>query len=363
MKIDAVLEDTLGSPLAIERLRMERRIMSHAQKEPYEMVPVLLKHYESVNERVRESVRRCLVEIVRSREGLDAVIHSLRRPSRTVRRAVFSFLSENGAFHSVTYASFYEQTMILLTMARNQGIPVDDIETMADVSRKVYLDGEVIQAIRDIATCFDLVKHRHRSVEQLKRYVANVLRLAPDLISMGVYSGTIEEPLRKALKASKERSFNETSELIALRMREAKVREELERLGELVSRHLVSRPEMEMSEMRGTEVWMISRLGKVVDMVTASTLADRREEAMERLGGFLCGELADYLSDAGSKLRVGDPSALFTLYTVGIVCLKLFSYHLPISAEDIYQRCFRDLEGEPSIHIVRWPDVVMPTPT
>lgn len=358
-RIESSMESALASPLPGERLRMERRILSHSTRTPYEVSSVLLRHYESENQKVRESVERCLMDMSKSRVGTDAIITALKHPSRQVRKSVYSFLADHGPMHATTYAAFFEQTMILLALAKNKGIPVDDIESLVEVSKNGFLDGEVLQAVVDIANSLDLLKHRHRSVERFKTYVVDVLRMAPDLTRMGVFSGRIEEPLKKAIAASKERRYDETSEIIEERTREGRVRNHLDKVGKQVVGSIRSRPDIEPSQLKGEDVWVLSQLRDLMDAITSSTLAGRKAEAMERLRLFL-EEFGEYCDESMDRIRESDPSALFTVYTVGVVCVKLFSFHLPMSAEELYQKYFRVYEEEPSVHIVSWPDFVMP---
>ncbi|MEM2979415.1 MAG: class I tRNA ligase family protein [Methanomassiliicoccales archaeon] len=360
MKIEKILVRSLKSPLASERKRLEKRILRHGVKDPYEMIAILLRYYHHPNDKVQKSVRHCLSELTKSRIGMDAVLNNIIHPSREVRRAVLAFLGERAGIHAITYASFYEQTLLLAAMARNKDIPVDDIEALAEVSKQTFLDGEVIEAIKDISSCLEFVKHRYRSAEQLRSYIVDILRMAPDLTRIGVFGGAIEESLKKAVKASRSRRYDETREIIEERMKEATIRNELLRIGKIVNEIVTERPNMPPAELAGADVWVISRLHELVDSVTSSTVTGKRSEAIEALRAFLEDEFLAYYDDNFKKrIENKDRSAVFTLYTIGIVCLKLSSGFMQSSSEDIYQRYFRKFEGEPSIHLVMWPEIVM----
>lgn len=360
MRIENSLVSSLRSPLAAERRRMERRILRHGAQDPYEMVAVLLKYYSHSDRRVRDNVRSCITDISKSKAGESAVLNNIVHPSREVRRAVLSFLGEHVGFHAITYASFYEQTMLLMAMARNKNIPVDDIEALAELSKNTFLEGEIMEAVKDISACLDFVKHRYRSAEQLRNYVVDILRMAPDLTKMGVFGGAIEEPLRKAIRASRSRTYDETREIIEERMKESSVRNELLRVGRIVKESIKKRPEMQPSDLSGVDVWALSRIHELLDSVTSATLAGRRDEGIELLRAFLEDEFVGFYDEnCRDRVASGDSSALFTVYTIGIVCLKLSSGLMPASAEEIFQRYFRDLEEELSIHLVMWPEIVM----
>lgn len=359
-RIEAALVSSLRSPLAAERRRMERRILRRGAQDPYEMVAVLLKYYNHPDKRVRGSVRSSLKEIASSRAGQNAVLNNTVHPSRDVRRAVLAFLGENVGFHAITYASFYEQTMLLTAMARNRNIPVDDIEALADLSKNTFLEGEIMEAVKDISSCLDFVKHRYKNAEQLRNYVVDILRMAPDLTKIGVFGGPIEEPLRKAIRASRSRTYDETREIIEERMKESGVRNELIRIGKIVKETVKERPEMGPSDLSGVDVWVVSRLHELMDGVTSATLSGKKDEGIEQLRSFLEDEFADfYEENCKDRIAAGDRSAAFTVYTIGLVCLKLASGLLPSSSEEIYQRYFRELEEELSIHLVMWPEIVM----
>jgi hypothetical protein len=360
MRIENSLVSSLRSPLAAERRRMERRILRHGAQDPYEMVAVLLKYYNHSDRRVRDNVRSCITDISKSKAGESAVLNNIVHPSREVRRAVLSFLGEHVGFHAITYASFYEQTMLLMAMARNKNIPVDDIEALAELSKNTFLEGEIMEAVKDISACLDFVKHRYRSAEQLRNYVVDILRMAPDLTKMGVFGGAIEEPLRKAIRASRSRTYDETREIIEERMKESSVRNELLRVGRIVKESIKKRPEMQPSDLSGVDVWALSRIHELLDSVTSATLAGRRDEGIELLRAFLEDEFVGFYDEnCRDRVASGDTSALFTVYTIGIVCLKLSSGLMPASAEEIFQKYFRDLEEELSIHLVMWPEIVM----
>jgi hypothetical protein len=358
-KIDASLERAFKMPLPIERGRMERRIVRQARDDPESMVTILLKYYDNPDRRVQRQARKVLGNLTGERAGMDAVMHDIIHPNHDVRKAAVAVLSERYGFHAATYASFYEHTALLNAMARNKDIPIDDIEALATTSRETFLDGEVLEALQDIAACLDFIKHRLRSAQTLKNYVAEMLRMAPDLTRMGVYSDSIEEPLKKAIRASRFRMIDETSDIIVVRTVEASIRNNLNRIGKTLAAQLSARPSMDPSQLQGGDVWALSAIQETIQSVTALVITDKRERALNALNTFLSQDFSEFCETAKERTAHGDQSALFTIYTITIVSLKLASYLMPQSAEDIYQRHFRLLELEPSVHIVMWPDVVM----
>lgn len=356
-KMEAGLVRSLRLPL--ERRRTERKLLKLAREHPKEGVALLLKYLDHENESVSKSVRRVLEDATAEREGMRAVFDGIVHANQTVRRNAVAYMTEKLGFHAATYASFYEHTYLLIAMARNKEIPVTDIEALAGVSKETYLDGETIQALQDIAACLDFIKQRHRTADTLKTYVIEMLKMAPDLTRMGAYDGRIEEPLRRAILASKSRMVDETKEIIHTRSMESSIRGELNTVGRLVNSSFGERPTMDYASMSGDDVFVLSKLRNFLETVTALAISGRREEGLRILGTYLDNEYGDFKVQAKGRIEAKDPSALFSIYIIGLVCLKLASYLMPQSAEDIFQRYYRGLEPEPSVHIVPWPEPIM----
>lgn len=339
---------------------MQQKIVKLAEERPAETVNMVLRYYDHEDNRVRMAVKGCLTEIFATPAGKDAILSDMVHSSRNIRKAVQSFLGEEIGAHAITYASFYEQTMLLVAMSKRKNIPVDDIVALAEISKQTFIEGEIMEAVKDIGFCLDYIKHRYKNSEQLKEYVTHLLQLAPDLSKMGVYSSSIEEPLRKAMKASRNRSFDETREIIENRVKEARMRNDLMRIGRMVKESVITRPKLDQMSLRKEDEEALRTLHGVIDSVTSLILSNNKEEAI--------GILSDYIEEQTrsmegptfrSRLSRRDQSAILVVYSVGIVSLKLASSIIPVSSEDIYQQNFRHLDDEPSIHLVLWPDAVM----
>jgi hypothetical protein len=348
------------SPIPAERLFMQKKVVKYGERDPELTLVVLFSHYGHKDTRIRKSVRDTLIEITKRNEGMVALLEVIMHPDRDVRRNAFKFLGETRGFHSTTYVSFLEQTLILMALSKKKGIPVSDISSLVEVSRNAFLDGRIMEAIKDIATCLDLIKHRLRSVEHLKNYLVDVLRMAPELTRMGVYPGNIEEPIKRAIKASKARVYNETGKIIEGRSRESLVRKELITIGKTINEVTEIRPSMEPADISGTDVWLLTALQELMDMVTSYTIANETSEAMDTLVNFLGEDFKNfYREEMAERIKEGDQSAIFGLYVVGIVCLKITAPLIPDPTEKIYQDYFRRYEEDPSIHIVLWPEIIM----
>ena len=356
-RIESGLVRSIHFPL--EKKRIERRLLRTAEEDQNTVVIILLKNLDHENQKVAEFSHKLLEKSTKSKKGMRAVLESVVNPNQAVRRNAVMYLSSKRGFHAITYASFYEHTYLLLAMARNKDIPVGDIEALVEVSVDDYLEGETIQALQDIAACLDFIKQRHRTADTLKRYVTEMLRMAPDLTRMGAYDGQIAEPLKHAIHASKNREIDETKEIIEVRIMESSVRRVLNRMGRQAKSTFEHRPNLDFEHMTGGDVFTVTKLKGFIDSVTSKAMVGKREEALKALTSYLAADYAQYLQDSKRRMEDKEGSALASVYIMGLVVLKLASYLMSQTAEDIYQRYFRGLEQEPSVHVLPWPEPVM----
>ncbi|MGD0818660.1 MAG: class I tRNA ligase family protein, partial [Methanomassiliicoccales archaeon] len=321
---------------------------------------VLLRYHDDENEKVRESIKNLLSEISKTPAGKEAIIDNVSNPNRDVRRGVKRAILDIWGPQAAPYATLYEQTVMLMGFARKRDVPVDDIERLALITKKTFLEGEMLQAISDISQCLEFVKLRYRNVENLKNYLSDMLRTIPELNKMGVSTNSMETSLKTALNLSRNRQFDYTNDLIEERMRELEIRDELISIGETVKVNILTRPEMQLADLNGMDVWAFEKMSEIIQMTTASNLTGTRSIALKGLHGFLVNEFSTYYEN-NAKKRVDemDPSALFTVYIIGIVSLKLVSDLIPVTAEEIYQKYYRGLEQDPTVLMVTWPEVVM----
>jgi hypothetical protein len=359
-RIEPILIDSLASPLSLERKRMESRVLRVAKDETEGMVAVLLHHTEVKNDTARESVLRLLDEISQSREGRAAVLENLSHPDQEVRKGVRTMMVRIWGPGTDSFAADYEQALLLMNLARSREIFVDDIVTLAELVKVTLLEGDRDKALEDIALVVELLKHRYRAVETMKNYLADMLKITPELSKLGMMSGRIEESLRVASKANKQRSFDYTKELIDERMREVEAIDQLRSLGVSLREMLTEAPHVPMDQLSGMDVWMITRLKELVAEGTNLNVTSRRSDLIDLVGSFLQGEVFPYLRDkAQDRLSARDPSLLYALYAVGLTCLKLLNEPLAKVAEELYVTYFRDLEGVQTVNDVSWPSAVI----
>jgi cellobiose-specific phosphotransferase system component IIA len=357
-RLEANMLDSFTSDLESDTDRVRRKLVKRAEAKPQETVVLLLRNLENENGRVRNTVLSILTQLAGDRPILTAIMGEMVHPSRGVRKAVQTFLGEYVGPHAIIYASLYEQTMLMVAMSKRKDVPVEDIVSLAELSKETFMDGEVMEAIRDIGFCLDQAKHRYRSSEQLKDYLSDFLKMAPDLSRMGVYSGSIEEPLRKAMKAARNRSFDETKEMIEERSREAELRHDLQAIVQVVGESITVRPKLDIDLVSAEGREDLSTLRGVNESVETLLIGGRRIEAIVLLHGYIDGFLRGYETMLRPKVRAGDQGAVAIMYTVSLSCVKMASRLLPVTAEGAYLKGFRSIELAASIHVVSLPDDV-----
>lgn len=359
-RIEPILLDSLASPLSLERKRMESRVLNVAKDETEGMVAVLLRYTDAKNEKARESILDLLDEISKTREGKAAILESLSHPDQEVRKGAKAIMVRIWGEGTDSFAADYEQAQLLMNLARSRGIFIDDIVTLAELVKVILLEGDRDEALEDIALIVEMLKHRYRAVETMKNYLADMLKITPELSKLGMMSGRIEESLRSASKANKQRTFEYTRDLIDEKLREVETIDELRSLGVTVRELLSEAPHVPLDKLSGMDVWMIARLKELVAEGTNLNLTSRRGDLIDLVGSFLKGEVFPYLRDkAQDRLSAKDPSLLFALYTAGLTCLKLLHEPLPKVAEELYITYFRDLEEAHTVNDVSWPSAVM----
>ncbi|MCG7844411.1 MAG: hypothetical protein MIO90_03155 [Methanomassiliicoccales archaeon] len=358
--MEPILIESLASPLSLEKRRMEARVLNIAKEETEAMVTVLLRHLEAKNLKARESIDGLLKQIAQSREGKAAILENLSHPDQEVRKSVRLIMVGIWGDSAGVFATNYEQAIFFMNLAKSRDIFTEDIVTLAELSKVTLLEGDTEKAVGDIALIVDLLKHRYRSVETMKNYLADMLRITPELSRLGMMSGRIEESLHTAMRANKHRTFDYTKDLIDVRMEEVELVDQIRTLGVTIKDLLEESPHIPLEQMNVMDVWVFTRLKELVRECSSLNVTDRKDEVIGVVNAFLGNEFFPYLRDkAQDRLTAKDLSLFFVIYTVGLACLKLVAEPLPKVAEEIYITYFQGLEGSSSITSVSWPSTVL----
>ncbi len=121
------------------------------------------------------------------------------------------------------------------------------------------------------------------------------------------------------------------------------------------------RPTLDGSELTPTDRWLLARLASLIRRVTALFRAYEYAAAKSEIEGFFWRDLADnYLEMCKERLYgAAGPArggARYTLHAALLSIIKLFAPFLPFVTEEIYSGLFAAQEGQPSIHLTRWPE-------
>jgi valyl-tRNA synthetase len=113
-------------------------------------------------------------------------------------------------------------------------------------------------------------------------------------------------------------------------------------------------------ELTPTDAWLLARLSRLIERVTALFKAYEYAAAKSEIESFFWHDLADnYLEMCKERLyETSGPQrdgARYTLYHTLLTMLKLFAPFLPFVTEELYRSLFAASEGSISIHLTRWP--------
>ncbi len=122
--------------------------------------------------------------------------------------------------------------------------------------------------------------------------------------------------------------------------------------------HLEGTIPKEPEKLNLVDRWILSKLSKVEKDVRKSLEDYQFNVALTKVQTFVWHEFADYYIEF-VKHRLyedKDESALYTLYNVLLSSIKMLAPFAPFITEELYQNYFRELEGEKSIHLTKWPE-------
>jgi valyl-tRNA synthetase len=122
---------------------------------------------------------------------------------------------------------------------------------------------------------------------------------------------------------------------------------------------------MPVSERSAEDRWLLSKVNTLTEEMTEMLHKYDYATAKERLEKFFWQVLCDnYLEIVKDKFwhpeRYSERSVLGTKQTLWQVLrqtLSLFAPYMPFVSEAVYQRVFKDVEGQHSLHVTAWPEV------
>ena len=356
MRIDRHLVADLSSILPGRRRKIVDRIEEYGTKNPLAIVPLLVKHYDDDNSKVRRQVRASLARLTQSELGELALVECIFSRHPSIANTAAQILEER-SYNSVNFLSFYKQTETLITQARKNEVFCADVEELVTDSIETYKEGRFDQAMTNMKMAMDLLEDRLECHGHLRGYIKDVLKLTPMLSRSGVQVDAIQDSIRNVATAMQSREYTEARALLDLRRQETRIWKQLWSLEEYVTKRIKVKPLTELMVLREPDKRLLSSFVKVGSTVQELVQDNKLVEALNKIEDFVTDDVSsDYLAKEGKRLDAKDEAAWFTMWSVGLGLLKLMTPIIPNVSEEFYQQYFRDREGSPSIHSVAWPE-------
>jgi valyl-tRNA synthetase len=130
---------------------------------------------------------------------------------------------------------------------------------------------------------------------------------------------------------------------------------------QFIKQHIASETYIERPSLTLLDSWILTKYSMMVEKVTEQMDVFDYSQAMKQIEYFLWHEFADHYIEMVKAYIYNEKnveSYQYTLYTIGLGLLKLFSPFFPHITEELYQMIYKDIEGVNSIHISNWPDAI-----
>lgn len=356
LRIDRHLVSDLSSRMPGRRRKMVDRIEEYAAKNPLAVIPVLVKHYDDDNEKVRKQVRASLARLTQSELGELALVECMFSRNPAISSTAAAIL-EDRSYNSANFISYYRQAENLILQARKVDVFCSDVEELITDSIDTYKEGRFDQAMTNMKMAKDLLEDRLEWHGHLRGYIKDVLQLTPMLSRSGVQVDGIQDSIRNVATAMQSREYGEAKSLLELRRQETRLWKQLWSLEEYVTKRIKAKPLTELMVLKDVDKKLLTSFKKMGGRVQSLTQDGRPVDALKTVEDYIRDDISsDYLTKEGRRLDSKDEAAWFTMWSVGLGLLKLVSPVIPNVSEEFYQQYFRDREGSPSIHTVPWPE-------
>lgn len=356
LRIDRHLVSDLSSILPGRRRKMVDRIEEYGSKNPLAIVPVLLKHYDEENPKVRKQVRESLSRLTQSEIGELALVECMFSRHPDISNTAAQVLEASG-HNSVNFLSYYRQVESLIGQARKADVFFQDVEELVSDSIDTYKEGRFDQAMTNMKMAKDLLEDRLEWHSHLRGYIKDVLKLTPMLGRSGVQVDAIQDSIRNVATAMQTREYTEARALLDLRRQETRLWKQLWSLEEYITKRIKVKPLTELMVLKDPDKALLASFVALGREVHELIQDNRAVDALKKVEGFVSDEVsARYLAREGKRLDAKDEASWYVMWSVGLGILKLISPVTPNLSEEFYQQYFRDREGSPSIHTVAWPE-------
>jgi len=356
LRIDRHMVSDLSSFVPGRRRKMLDRIEEHGRKNPLAIVPVLLKHYNIDNVKVREQVRASVGRLTQSDAGELALVECVFSRDRLISDAAARILEERN-FNSVNLLSTYRAVRDLVVQARKAAVFCQDVEELVVDSIGAYREGRFDQAMTNMMMAKDLLEDRLEWHSHLRGYIKDVLKLTPALSRSGVQIDPIQDSIRNLSTAVQTREYTDARALLDLRRQETRLWKQLWSLEEFITKRIRAKPITELIVLREADKMLLESFVAMAAKVDDRIQDGRPVDALRLVEEYIANDIsAGYLSTEGKRLDNKDEASWYVMWSTGLGLLKLVAPVIPNVAEEFYQQYFRDREGSPSIHTVDWPE-------
>jgi valyl-tRNA synthetase len=131
---------------------------------------------------------------------------------------------------------------------------------------------------------------------------------------------------------------------------------------QFISKNIKNQSKPKETELIDIDKWILTKYSKIINKCTKLMEKLDYSQTMKEIEYFLWHEFADhYIEMAKSSLYKNEnlDSIRYTLYTIGLGILKLFSPFFPHITEEIYHNNYQIFEKQKSIHISSWPKEII----
>lgn len=356
LRIDRHLVSDLSSIMPGRRRKMVDRIEEHGTKNPLAIIPILVKHYDDDNSKVRKQVKASLARLTQSEVGELALVECLFSRHAAIANLAASILDERG-HNSSNFLSYYRQAESLVNQARKEDVFCRDVEELMTDSIDTYKEGRFDQAMTNMMMAKDLLEDRLEWHGHLRGYIKDMLRLTPTLGRSGVQVDAIQDSIRNAATAMQSREYTEARALLDLRRQETRLWKQLWSLEEYVTKRIKVKPITELMVLHEPDKKLLADFVLLSKSVSEMLQNNKPVEALKAIEDFISHDIsAEYLASEGKRLDSKDEASWYTMWSIGLGLLKLLAPLIPNVSEEFYQQYFRDREGSPSIHSIQWPE-------
>ena len=356
LRMDRHLVSDLSSMMPGRRRRMVDRLEEYGTKNPLAIVPLLVKHYDDDNQKVRRQVRASLARLTQSEAGEIALVECMFSRHNAIANTAASVLEERG-YNSVNFLSHYRQAESLISQARKGDVFCKDVEELVTDSIDTYKEGRFDQAMTNMMMAKDLMEDRLEWHGHLKGYIKDVLKLTPVLGRSGVQIDAIQDSIRNVATAMQTREYTDARSLLDIRRQETHLWKQLWSLEEYVTKRIRVKPITELMVLHDADKELLESFKDLGRRVSSLMQDEHFVDALKATGEFISDDVsARYLTKEGKRLDAKDEAAWYTMWSIGLGLLKVVAPITPSVSEEFYQQYFRDREGSPSIHSVPWPE-------